>query len=73
VEGGAGTVSITSAGLAVIILVVLFIRGGGGRVAIALAACAGSALAIVGTVWALTYDLFGMVAQIASNIASGVG
>lgn len=66
-------ITVGSAGLAVIILVVLFFRGGGGRLAIALAACAGSALAICATVWALFFDLFGMVGNIASAIAGGIG
>lgn len=68
-----GLLAAGGAGVAVIILIILFWQGGTGRLGIALAAAAGSALAICATIWAVLLDVLGMIAQFAASLGSGFG
>jgi len=62
--------NISIAALALLTLVILFWRGGGGRIAIAFAALAGSLLSIVGTV---AGALFGGLAHVGQAILGAFG
>ncbi len=60
------------AGLALLVLGILLWRGGGGRVAIILAAAAGSAIGLAATLWAIFGDLVGVAVRLLNSLGAGL-
>jgi hypothetical protein len=60
---------ISAAAVAVILMAILLARGEVGRIGIILAMACGSALGFAATIFAVMFDLLGIVAQVAQNIA----